>query len=503
MHQLPPASKACLTTRAIALVAVLSLVLLGGCDGKKDHPYGGPIDHLPVPQHPGLAPNGESNMHNDAYMTDTYEIDGPTDAHPEVLLSPYADFINTCVTLAFDRQGRIYTTSAVMLQYTILLLDPESMDVLASYPLPPRDPTDPLFPYDDTSGATYFVMDNQDRILLTDADNAIQIIAYSDADASFVQVARYDLSGEVLPLDPPARDHVQMTMPDWESRYLWFTTRYGIVGTLDETTGQARSIDLGGEEIQNSFAVGEDGVYVISDHAMYRLNADASGQPAIDWRTPYDRGTRVKPSNFNQGSGTTPQIFGNMVAITDNAEPRMNVLFLRRSDGSEACRIPVFDDGRSTTENALPGLVREGPNGLEYSVIVDNNYGIDRSNVLGDGRCWTDHAGGLVRVDALPDGAGGYQCVQVWRSPEKSSQVLPKLSLSNGLLYVYTYALRDDGDYDFFLTGVRFDNGETAFKIPVGGGLDYANFGQPLILGPAGTAYLGTMGGLLRVRDRR
>jgi hypothetical protein len=484
----------------IIAIAILASAL-PCCSGEKQDDDDPSIDHLPVPQHPFLAPNGRSNMHNDSYMTDTYEIDGPMNVDPQVDQFSYAEDINTCVTIAFDSQDRIVTTNAIMLQFFMRLIDPATMEVIASYALPMRDPFDPLFPYDDTSGATYFVMDSEDRILLTDTENAIQIIEYSETDGEFVQLERHDLSSHVVTMDPPARDHVQMTIPDWAGEHLWFTTRYGIIGTVDMETGDVATLDTEGEEIQNSFAVGEDGVYIVTDHAMYRLNAGSDGTPTVDWRHEYDRGTTVKPSNFNQGSGTTPQIFGEMVAIADNAEPRMNVLFLRRSDGEVACSIPVFSAGRSTTENAMPGLVREGRHGLEYSVIVDSNYGIDRGNILGDGMCWLDHSGALVRIDAIPDSGGSYSCTQVWESAEHSSQVLPKLSLSNGLLYVYTYNQRTDGTYDFFLTAVEFETGETAFSIPTGSGLDYANFGQPLIIGPDSTAYLGTMNGLVRVRD--
>jgi len=459
------------------------------------------VEHLPVPQHPYLAPNGRNNMHNDSYMTDTYEVDGPRGQDAEVELVSYAEDVNTCVTLAFDSQERILTTSAAMLEFSILFLDPDTLEVLASYELPPRDISDPLFPYNDTSGAAYFVLDDKDRVVLADSTNSLQVIEYSKESGELELVLEHDLSGYVLEMQPPARDHVQMAICDWEGEYLWFTTRYGVVGTVESSNGAVRVTELEDEEIQNSFAVGEDGVYIISDHAMYRFSSAASGTPKVDWRTEYDRGTRVKPGNFNQGSGTTPQLFGELVAIADNAEPRMNILFLDRSDGSEVCRIPVFDDGQSTTENGLPGLVREGPHGLEYSVIVDNNYGIQREKVLEPGRCWTDHVGGLVRVDLIPDADGQYTCRQVWRSTEKSSQVLPKLSLTNGLLYIYTYEL-DDDEYSWFLTAVDFATGETRFSIPTGSGLDYTNFGPPLILGPDSSAYLGTMGGLLRVKNK-
>jgi len=464
---------------------------------------GGPaLSHLPVPQHPFLAPNGKSNMHNDAYMSDSYEIAGPERVGASAMVKSYGPDINTCATVVFDEAGRVVTTGAEMLSFTLRLIDPASLESLAAYPLPPRDPTDPLFPYDDTSGAAYFVLDSGGRIVLADAENAVQIVRYDEGRSAFEQVARFDLAAALAPRTWPSRDHLQMAIPDWSGRYLWFTTRYGRVGTLELASGTARTLDLGGEEIENSFAVGEDGAYVVTDHALYRFSAAADGTPAIDWRTPYDRGTRVKPGQFNQGSGTTPHLFDEFVAIADNAEPRMNVLFVRRADGAVACSVPVFPAGRSGTENALPGLMRRGPNGMEYSVVADNNFGIERSNIQGPGRSWTDHQGGMARVDMKKDDRGAWACSVAWESPEKSSGVLPKLSLKNGLLYIYTYQRRQDGEYDFFLSALDFETGETRLSIPTGAGLPYANFGSPMAIGPDGAAYLGTLGGLLSVRDQ-
>ncbi|NOZ84663.1 MAG: hypothetical protein GXP49_00050 [Deltaproteobacteria bacterium] len=493
--------------KKISLIATLIQLsmLLPGCSnqesGFKNLP--GKLPHLAVPQHPFLGPNGSNNMHDDAYMTDTYEYAGPQDLNPETKLKSYTDGMNTCVTMTFDSMGRMITVDASMLNYKFLMLDPVSLDVIASYDLPSRDPMDPLFPYNDTSGAAYFVMDNHERIIFADSENALQIIRFDNETSKFVRVKRYDLSSYVVKMEPPAMDHVQMALTDWSGRWLWFTTRYGVVGTLEQESGKVETTLLQGEELENSFAVAEDGAYILSDHAMYRFHAGMDGEPEMDWRAEYDRGSRVKPGNFNQGSGSTPQVFGDMVAITDNADPRMNVLFIQRKDGEIACKVPVFDDNESTTENAMPGWVRAGPQGLEYSVIIDNNYGIDRASVLKPGRCWMNHVGNLARVDMLPDGKGGFTCRQVWRSREKSSQVLPKVSLLNGLLYVYTYKyVEEAGDYRFFFTAIDAGTGETRFKIPTGIGLDYANFGPPMAISPDGTAYLGTMKGLLSIRDR-
>ncbi len=468
--------------------------------------YRNPLDYLTYPQHPFLAPNGRSNMHSDAYMSDSYDVSGPLGLDPEVTRASYGTDWNLPVTIAFDSQGRIVTFVNRRAEGSyIMLIDPNTLESLASYALPPQRSDDPLHPLSDTSGGAYFVLDSQDRVVIADRDNAVQIIKYSEEKGRFEQVRRYSLQSYVVPLErAPLGDRVQMASPDWEGR-LWFSTRYGKVGTIDPQSGLVRTIELAGEEIQNSFSIGEDGVYIVSDHALYRFHADGTGNPVIDWRTGYDRGTRVKPSMIHQGSGTTPHLFGDLVAICDNAEPWMNVMFLRRSDGRVVGRLPLFQEGQSTTENAMPGLVRQGPDGLEYSLIVENNYGLLRTSLFQSGGCCGESAGGLSRVDLVPDGQGSYTCREVWTSPENSCSTVPKLSLGSGLVYLYTYVWPADtpGDsYQYYFTAIDFETGKTVFRVPVGEGVWYFDMGAPITLSPeGGTAYIGTVGGLVRIAD--
>ena len=83
-----------------------------------------------------------------------------------------------------------------------------------------------------------------------------------------------------------------------------------------------------GESIANSFAMDESGgVFIVSTHALYRFDV-RSGRPSVTWRKTYDRGSRVKPGQVSQGSGTTPTLVGSAsspgggsIAITDNADP--------------------------------------------------------------------------------------------------------------------------------------------------------------------------------------
>ena len=468
-----------------------------------DYPegYSNQLAHLFIPQNPFMAPNGKGNMHNDAYMTDTYEVAGPVGIDSEVV-STYRGLAE-CATVTFDSKGRIWTVCTNFSGPQLLLLDPYTLNELAAYPLPPRYKDwqdDPILPWKDTSGGAYFCLDNQDRAIIATNNHSIQIIRYDEGKRAFQMVREYDLEGHVVPKEPPERDKVGSALPDWNG-LLWFVTRYGVVGTIDMESGDIHSIELAGEEIQNSFTIGEDGVYVISDYALYRFNADDDGQPVQDWRTEYDRGTRAKPGMINQGSGTTPTLIGDMVAIADNADPKMNVIFIKRSNGSEVCSIPVFSDNESCTENSLIGLAREGAKGIEYSVIVENNYGYESMYSAADGG---STVGGIVRVDALPDGSGGggYYCVEVWNSSEISPTTVPKMSLASGLIYLYTKEPRDDRLDAWYFTAVDFATGDTVFKVLTGTGIGYNNNYAPIALGPqGGAAYVGVLNGLISVRD--
>src|SRR5688572_16866849 len=216
-------------------------------------------------------------------------------------------------------------------------------------------------------------------------------------------------------------------MPDWDGR-LWFFTQQGIVGTLDRESGAVQVTQLtDGEEVTNSVATDETGgMYVVSTHALYRLDATADGIPQVTWREAYDRGTRTKPGNLSQGSGTTPTLLGDRwVAINDNADPETQVLVYDRRGGVSDrlhCAVPVLRDGAGTTDNSL---VAAG-----NSFIIENNYGYKSPVTTMLGKSTTP---GLARVMVEDDG-----CHVAWESNEIAPTSVAKASLGNGLLYAYT-----------------------------------------------------------------
>src|SRR5262249_26204555 len=148
----------------------------------------------------------------------------------------------------------------------------------------------------------------------------------------------------------------------------------GVVGVLDPDMGVAQSLTLGeGETVGNGMALSPDGVAIVTDHALYLLEAAASGAPQVMWREPYDRGTAIKPGQLTPGSGTTPTFFGpagyKYVTIVDNADVQENLLVYRVKGGEDRllCSVPLFAPGASGTDAS--------PIGLGRSVFVSNTYG--------------------------------------------------------------------------------------------------------------------------------
>jgi hypothetical protein len=247
-----------------------------------------------------------------------------------------------------------------------------------------------------------------------------------------------------------------------------------------------------GERIGNSFAVDETGgVFIVSDGAMYRFDATASGAPAVTWREPYANTGVKKPGQTEAGSGTTPTLMGSqLVAITDNADPMDVVVYKRArtvSGSRTVCVQPVFSTGASDTDQSLIGS--------GHSLIAENNYGYSGLTATEQGATTTP---GIQRVDLDDSGTG---CHTVWHSDERAPSVVPKLSLANGLVYTYTKPPSDDGTDAWYLTAIDFRKGTTAWKRLAGTGLGFNNNYAPVSIGPDGSAYVGVLGGLVRLAD--
>lgn len=465
---------------------------------------------IAVPQHPLLADEGTNGMHGNSYNTDTYDYMGPLGINPVVKSRSMNVFGGLVATLMFDSKGRIMCISGNVVGFRLLLLDADTLEILAETRLPQRASTVEAiktFDFDkissDTSGGAYCHLLEGDRPIIGNSDNVIQIFYIDESTGSpeWKIEKEWDISSYL-----PEGSYLTDAIPDYEGN-IWFVTRPGEVGYIDAETEEVKLTNLENEEIQNTLAICEDGVYIVSDTAMYRFDIGEDGVPYYTWRTAYDRGTTLKPGAINQGSGTTPTLLDvpvydkegdgakqvgvrKLCAITDNADSRVNIVIYDRLNGEIVDEVPLFTEGKSVSENSIVAYGR--------SFIIENNFSESGAGFLVKN---PTSEPGVTRIDM------NYDCTEafvVWESDEASATVVPKMSTENGILYLYTRVQNDEipeKAVAWYFTAVDFRTGETIYKVFTGCGKNWNNSYGPITIGPNGKAYVGVFNGLISIED--
>jgi hypothetical protein len=490
-----------------------------------------PVKGIRIPHNRYMAPNGKSEIHDDGWQTDSMRFSGPLGRSPQTTSTLLS---RDCATIAFDRRGRIVSICIGASGPQLYMFDPNTLDTLATFSLPPRTAEDIMLNpnlFQDFSNGGYFYLDNQDRVVTGTTSQHIYVIAERGGSPGFKLVGDYDLS-RYLHVD----EELTSALPD-SNGLLWFVARRdGVVGTLNFKTRQVHVIRLGHGglgEIENSFATDQHGgVYIATNRKLYRFTATpaprkhrrhkhkkkakrrrkhhrhnrarSTGVPRIVWQVTYPNSFEHKVGQVDDGTGTTPTVMqGGYVNITDNADP-MDIVVYRTAPRPMrvvkrhhhrrrvrirrlVCKVPIFQRGSGADENSLIVAGR--------AMIAENNYGyVNPSSVTG-GKVT---APGFVRVDINRNGRG---CHRVWtNNSERAPTVVSKVSLGNGLIYTYTKA---SGPMDpWYWTAIDFRTGRTVYKQLSGtGNLGYNNNYAGIAIGPNGREYLGVLGGMISLTD--
>jgi hypothetical protein len=241
----------------------------------------------------------------------------------------------------------------------------------------------------------------------------------------------------------------------------------GRVGVVDD--GRVRTLDVA-EQVSQPLTVTRDGVYVVTDEALYRIGAGAGARPVAAWRAPYDGGSGSPPVVLSSG----------LVAVADGAD-EMHVVLHRAGDGEEVCRAAVFGDGGATDG----GLVAAG-----NAVVVQNahGYGGPLSTVLG--RATTR---GLALVDS--------DCAVAWSVDLDVPSSPPAVSIASGLTFVYLKRHSWLGVDAWYLGAVDLRTGGLVYAVRTGLNVLADSHHGAVTLGPDGSAYVPVLGGIVRVRD--
>jgi hypothetical protein len=441
-----------------------------------------------APQNPFMAKDPKSNIHNDTWMTGTYNWPGPLGRN---LVSDSGSANNgICSTIAFDKRGRIVTVCvSTIAPPQARIIDPDTLEVLDTFDLPDAPKVDDTPNYQNFSAGGYFYLDNQGRLVIPTRENRIIILGQTPDGSQFQLIDNLDVTSVV----DPATERMNSALPDFQGD-IWFVVKQTAeVGIMDSRTEEIGVLDLPGE-IQNSFTVDRGAVYVATSKRLYRLGKTKNGKPKIDWSAKYRNNGKQKPSKVDAGTGTTPDVMtGGYVAIVDNADPENIVVYRTakklRGKKRKVCEVPVFNKGASATENSLITTGR--------SIIVENNYGYTDIFAPDAGSVVTK--AGFARVDIRKDGKG---CRKIWTNKTvRAPSVVPKMSSKTGLIYAYTRPPDPSGSQGYYWTAMDFRTGKTVWNKYAGSGFFFNNNYAGLGLGPDGTAYLGVVGGIVSLKD--
>jgi hypothetical protein len=491
---------------------------------------GGPAKPHPtanngVWQNPYLAPNGMSIAHSDAWMSGTVNFGAPLGRNPVVTsttlpgthdnswLTPCSGVFASATgspggNYGFDSHGRLILSCFGKDEASLVLVDPDTLEVLTQYKLDavtgnPIGEGGQDFP--PSVWSIYGYLDNDYRWHIVDGGERLVTLAVTGSASSpeFEEVESYE-----LPQLLETQGGIRGVFVDSEGRYWINVAKSATVYVLDPATysgfDDLKSITLGeGEFIRNGTANTKDGgVYVVTTNAMYRVGIGADDQPYVVWREPYATDDQVRPGQTEQGSGTTPTVLGQgkYVAITDN-DSQMHVVVYRTDARLEphnqrvVCRVPVFDfpeGGRGANWNSLVGL--------QNSIIVQNTaeYLWDWAE-YDNAHLVTPSKPGIERIDISPNGKG---CTKVWVNKEVAGVMTLRLSTRAGLIYTQNRKWdADNSVYAYYFVAVDFRTGEVVWEKLMGTGDRFDSIGMAIIIGKNEVLYGPLQGGIVRLED--
>ncbi len=218
------------------------------------------------------------------------------------------------------------------------------------------------------------------------------------------------------------------------------------------------------EEIQNSFSIGPDGVYIVSNIALYkfRFNDDTKMiEMDPNWEQTfsetndliYPNDEEQKKGQLNNGSGTTPTLMDDrFVVIADNDAHQININIFSQKDGRLVSRHKVFKYDSSACENSIVAY--------RNSLLIGNTF-----NYI-DPFKENETSGGINRFDYNAE-TNKFELREDWPAEFIDGQTAtPKMSTKTGLIYVYNREeYTDDGHNDWQLTAIDFVTGRKVFYI--------------------------------------
>ena len=281
------------------------------------------------------------------------------------------------------------------------------------------------------------------------------------------------------------------------------------------TTKLLGSQELHNQWNNNTLAVSEQGVFFVTNacddsgactsgylHSFRFDSTSRLSKVQNNWSTSYQNSGYLKVGQTNIGSGTTPTLFQgkdgtDLVAITDNAYPKLHVVICNRATGEIIDQVPVFPSMRGCAEASLIGV-----NG---HIVVENNFG---------------HTVGVVHSQYVPN-EPGLAMIKVKSGGESDSQIvwenagypsgflaMSMLARESGVIFAHLcdWNVADSATKGGLYSIAAIDSwdGRIVWRIPLGQGIDYCHDYGGIYFNRTGSGtsiYVGTMGYFVSIQD--
>ena len=478
---------------------------------------------------PHLAASPWAGNHRNSYAQASSPLPG-LEGPAELVDVDHDGFASAPVVLSFSPRypdgGRVVWASTVGPTAEVLKIDPRTMTVVDKY-IPLLEEGSGVGSAS-VSGA-YNVVDADNRLHVGQS-TALEV--YGDAVrgerlSSIALLRRFEL--------PPAalcgEDRLVGITMTYDGR-IAFATENGVVGVVPRrparmTEENLRTLSLNGEDcaggpdgvvetVSNSIAADEKGgIYVVTSNAMYRI--DVRGDRLVQrWRSSYAGAGGSGGGRLGVGSGSTPTLMGTapgddrFVVITDGQELMHLVLMWRDriprdwepvregADPRIACEIPVtFGDPTATRSLSEQSVLVRG-----HSAVVVNNL-MQLDPVLGQlppqaapiSQLLSGLPGneprGVERFDWDPRTR---TCDVAWTNPDVAiPNGIPTMSSASDLFYGI-----GSRDGTWTLEALDWETGRHELTVPTTAFPTSNSFYAATTLGPGGSVWTGTFGGVTR-----
>ncbi|PHM39369.1 hypothetical protein Xmau_02976 [Xenorhabdus mauleonii] len=481
-------------------------------------------DHI-IPQNPWMAPNDFGSPHQDSWCSESVSLNGPVSDNL-LLIEQYNPFGYTPNMVCNSHNQMIgvsldYTSS----QFWVVVFD-ENCNIISATPAGELS--------NNTFSGGYFYLDDKNNTIVVQ-DN--QIVSYPTENvqpregeiyplmpnwqsSNIVELVTQSAEGNTLysslPVWDENRPNLYWCLISGEYNYQNYpnstltSPAWMAVVQIDPINGNTELIDAMKLEKQwnnNTFAVDEKGAYIVTN-GIDNKNASTKGYLwafglednaiTIRWKTPYKNAGYMKPGQKNIGSGTTPTLTKmengtELVAITDNDDPRLNVLVCNREDGSIISETPCFLEKRSADEASLIGV--------GDTFVVENNFGHYPTWPFSQ---LVPNAPGMemIRIDQTkitqPD-------EKVWTVPDVHFYAMNMLCRGSGIIFAHTCNWSDDISASkggmYYVSALDSFDGRVIWQIPLGRGVNYCHEYGGIYFNKNGDLYIGTNQYLVAIKS--